>query len=209
MKSILLSFVVTILSVTAFAQGRESVSTTQVGSQDVQRTKGVHAGIVYSNITDASLTASVSNDIGKFEDTSKGGVQLGLMGLNVGYKDKYHFGNVGLDASATILKAINKNEADSKLTVYKIQAGGILPIGDKFSINGGLNVSYFGGIDSPGVKFEPAAGLDLSVQMDINNFGIMIGTQYLGYNAKAQGGGSDLKVTGYVDGVITQVSYMF
>jgi hypothetical protein len=76
MKSILLSFVVTILSVNAFSQGREAVSTTQVGSQSVQRTKGVHAGIVYSNLTDASFVITGTRSDGlKVQDTIKGGVQ--------------------------------------------------------------------------------------------------------------------------------------
>jgi hypothetical protein len=131
-----------------------------------------------------------------------------LVGLNVGYKDKYQFGAIGLDASGTIFKGINKNESDyAKLTIYKVQAAAILPVNDVFSINGGLNVSYFSNSGDDQVKYEPAAGIDLGIQVDVKNVGIMVGTQFLGLNMKRTD--VDAKLTGYYDGFFTQVSYMF
>lgn len=214
MKSTLLSALVITFSMAAFAQN----STTSGKSNAYQsKHKGIKAAVVYSNLTDVSGKSTVDGTYGNSSgneyhftrtDTYHNGTHLGLAGINVGYKDDYAFGSLGYEASGSILKSINKSESEDSITVYKVQGDLVLPLSDMFSLLGGLNVSYFSFSNNAGVKVTPAAGLDIGVQGQFGDVGVMLGSQTLGMNAESKEN-SSYKSEALVSGFITQVSYTF
>jgi len=214
MKSVLLSLLVTMIAVTASAQN--SLTASGAAPASANKTKGIQAGIVYSNLTDASSKFSADTNHGKVEDTTHSGMHLGLMGINFGYMDKYAFGSFGFEASGSILKPINGSEAETKLTIYKIQGAAVVPFNDMISAVGGLNVSKFTNTDSDS-DIQAGAGLDLGIQFGINNVNIKVGMQAL--SAQTKGTVYEFTDGSYntyeskndlvFSGFLTQVSYVF
>lgn len=212
MKSVYFSILAIAFSITAAAQG-SGVSNATMNQQAASKTKGIQAGIVYSNLTDVSAKYELDSPYSGYNDTAHGGTQLGLIGLNVGYKDKYVFGSIGFSASGTLLKPLNKSEAgdDTNMLIYKVQGDLIVPLSDAFSLVGGLNVSHFTGMSHASTTtYEPAAGADAGVQVDLkSNISILVGAQLLGMSAKLKNSAVTGKIAGFADGVLTQVSYTF
>lgn len=214
MKSLLLSFFILAITTTSMAQSSQNVSTAKSGSvTSTDKSRGFKVGLVYSNLTDSSnkTSGTVSTQYGdvSYDSTSHSGGHIGLMGINAGYKNKYLFGSMfGFDTSASILKAINGSEFETKVTVYKVQGAGTISFADMFSFVGGLNVSYFGELASEGVEVQPGVGFDAGLQADLSNgLSILAGMQALGLTMKQKN--EDFKSETLVNGFITQISYTF
>ena len=59
-------------------------------------------------------------------------------------------------------------------------------------------------------QYTSAAGMDFSVEYAMKNMGVQIGYQALGLNAKSTDSTfNNSKITGFISGIMTQVSYMF
>lgn len=205
---------VSILSQITFAQGQSNTTTSELPKVQESKSKGIEVGLVYSNLTDVNLKVDYkTNFYGtqiQTSDTSKGGTHLGIMGLNVNYKDKHVAGMFGYYFGASLMKSINKSEVgDSDLFVYKTQGGVSLSPTQYLTFSTDLNISYldFKSTTSD-VKVNPAAGLDILADFSTqNNMSFQVGYQVLGYSAESKS--QDTKITGFVSGIITQVSYLF
>lgn len=218
MKSITSYLCITLLAASAFAQSDVGQSTAITHMQPVDsKTRGVVVGLVYSNLTDLQVkwsSTSTSNGIATTaSDESKDGTHIGLYGLNLGYKNNYAWKYLGFNASGTIFKGLNGSETPSKLTIYKAQGDVVFPLTDNLSLSGGLNLSYFDGLNLDYTKYEAGLGGEIGIQGDMKGVGILVGYQTLGVKIKSESKSATYSssMTGDVlaSGFITQISYTF
>jgi hypothetical protein len=213
-KSIITLLATYLFAQLSFAQGIENTTTANTSEITTEKTKGIEVGLIYSNLTDvnAKIEGTVYSNFGtayKVESESKGGTQLGIMGLNVNYKDRYAQELLGFYFGGAFMKRMNSSESAEDLNFYKGQVGLMITPLDYLSINGDINMSYISFKNTDNVEYLPAAGVDLMVEMFAKNTSLQLGFQALGLNGKSKNSKDDLKITGFVSGVVAQVSYMF
>ncbi len=216
MNKIILTFLAMALtSQMTMAQDQISTTTESLPEIKTQKTKGLEVGLVYSNLTDMNMKIEGSVNINgqsyNFDQTSKGGTHLGIMGLNINYKDKYVRDQFGFYFGGAYMKPINKSESDLKTDIFKGQVGLSYSPMDSFSLKGDINVSYISLKDNnSSIEYLPAAGIDLITELSIKDINLQIGYQVLGLNGQSKkSSGDDLKITGAVSGIMAQVSYLF
>lgn len=199
----------------SFAQGIENTTMANTAEITTEKTKGIEVGLIYSNLTDVNMKIegtfySNTGDSYKFDSDSKGGTHLGIMGLNVNYKDRYAQEMLGFYFGGSFMKRMHSSESENEVNLYKGQVGLMITPVEHFSINGDLNLSYLDiKSDTSGFKYLPAIGADLMVEMFAKNTSLQVGFQALGLNGTQKDSTTDLKVTGFISGVVAQVSYMF
>lgn len=141
--------------------------------------KGIFVGMEYMNITDVSMRYTVrSSDYLYYNsDTSKGGTQLGVTGISLGYKFEIDKGLLParFTMGGRLLQSFNKNEyGTDKITfiVPEVNAGVLL----------GKYVELFGGVSIPVIrgseqinKYESRGGLNAGLVISPNeNIGIKL-----------------------------------
>ncbi len=145
----------------------------------------------------------------KMDQVSKGGTHLGIMGLNVNYKDRYAQDLLGFYFGGAFMKRMHSSESEQDLNIYKGQVGLMITPLEYLSINGDINMSYLSFKNDDYFEYLPAAGVDLMIEMFAKNTSLQVGFQALGLNGKSKNSQDDLNVTGFISGVVAQVSYMF
>ncbi len=218
MKSITSYLCITLLAASAFAQSDvgQSNTTTYMQPSDT-KTRGIVVGLVYSNLTDVqgkSSTTEARNGITTYDtQDTRNGTHVGIYGLNFGYKNNYAWKYLGFNASGTVFKGVNVSEIPSKITIYKAQGDVVYPFTDILSLSGGLNLSYFDGLNSNELKYEAGPGGEVGLQADVRGVGILVGYQALGLRIKGEYKGTNYSYSStgeiLVSGFITQVSYTF
>ena len=218
MKQYILASMMVLVSTVAMAQ-TSGVSTAKAVNGPGPKTAGVKMGLNYSNLTDIYLKTenTLRKNSPKVSSTADGrtGDSMSVLGVSLGYKDNYAFGNFGYDSSATVYKALNTSQADAKMTIIKLQGDVVYPITDAFSFLGGLSLSHVDGFATGDYTTKPGTGFQLGLQYEKNGIGLLFAHQTLGFNVNGSftnpysGYKAETDETISSSGLLTQVSYTF
>jgi hypothetical protein len=218
MKNIFATMVtIGLLAQMSFAQDLTNTTNKKIENNLMEKSSGVEVGLMYTNLTDVymKVDGTYTNNGNKYNysESNKSGTHLGALGININYKDKTALNLFGYYFGAAILQSINTSEARNAVNFYKTQGGMSFTPVKQFSLYTGLNVSYMDILEknnNSSIEYAPAAGMDFIVEYSLNKIGFQVGYQVLGLNGTPKDSYSeDLKVTGFVSGITTQISYMF
>jgi hypothetical protein len=219
MKQYLLVSLLVLVSSIVNAQQPGGVSTVKNEPSPIQKSRGVKIGLNFSNLSDIYLKAqnTIRKSSPKLNATADGrtGESMQVLGLSLGHKDNYYFGDYGYDTSATIYKALNTKSADAKLTIIKSEGDLVYPYTNAISFLAGLNISYAAGFETSDYGTRPSAGFQLGMQYETNGIGILLAYQSLGFNINgsytnpSSGFRAETDETIMTSGLTTQLSYTF
>ncbi|OFZ28385.1 MAG: hypothetical protein A2622_04605 [Bdellovibrionales bacterium RIFCSPHIGHO2_01_FULL_40_29] len=205
-----------LLATIAFAQTKINSSVEKINSI-VTKSKGFTVGLAYSNLSDLDqVTSSYVKGTGielSDEQLYKGGTQLGLMGIHLGYKDNFVQETFGFSSAFTIFKGINSSEISLSQIIYKIQGDLVVPFSNNYGLNFGANFAYITGSEERNIKYTPGLGGQIGLYADLGFMNFMLGYQSLSFrseiNIEAVGHTAIYKSEALVSGVITEVGFTF
>ena len=194
-----------------------ATKSTEVDAQEVtaeSQMKGFFVGMEYMNITDVNMQYTIrSTDYLYYKyDNSKGGTQLGVAGISLGYKFEIDKGLLParFTMGGRLLQSFNKSEyGTDKITfiVPEINAGVLL--GNYVEVFGGVSIPVIRGNDQIN-KYESRGGLNAGLVITpTENIGIKLSSSVFSFHIEDKDDKSSYTADVLLSGFAAGVQYTF